>query len=285
MADRAPTDLDRYRDDSQARWNRIARSWDRERDFLSAATQLVDERLVARLDPQPGDTVLELAAGTGETTPDLAARLGGEGRLISTDFAPSMVEAARAQSERLGVRNVEHRVLDAEQMDLEDASVDRVACRFAYMLMADPAAALAETRRVLRASGRLAFAVWSTAERNPWAAIPGRAMVELGYAEPPAPGSPGPFAMAEEERIAELVTGAGFGEPEIEEVPVHWGYADADEHWLRTTTLSPSTAERLASLSEDERERVRQTVKERVEARLAEGTHGMDGVALVVTAS
>jgi ubiquinone/menaquinone biosynthesis C-methylase UbiE len=278
-------DLDRYRQDSKVAWGRIATTWDRERDFLSAATQLVDERLVAHLDPRPGDTVLELAAGTGETTPDLAARLGEEGRLISTDFAPSMVEAAKAQSERLGLRNVEHRVLDAERMDLEDASVDRVACRFAYMLMADPAAALAETRRVLRASGRLAFAVWATADRNPWAAIPRQTMVELGYAEPPEPGAPGPFVMGEERRITELVTGGGFTEPEIEEVPVHWGYADADEHWLRTITLSPSTSEQLDALFEADRERVRETVKERVEARLAEGPEGMDGLALVVTAS
>jgi ubiquinone/menaquinone biosynthesis C-methylase UbiE len=278
-------DLDRYREDSKAAWGRIATTWDRERDFLSSATGLVDERLVARLDPRPGDAVLELAAGTGETTPELAARLGDEGRVISTDFAPSMVEAARAQGERLGLRNVEHRVLDAECMDLEDASVDRVACRFGYMLMADPAAALAETRRVLRASGRLAFAVWATADRNPWAAIPRQTMVELGYAPPPVPGAPGPFVMGDPDRINELLGGAGFSEPGIEEVPVAWGYADADEHWLRTITLSPSTSEQLDALSEADRERLRETVKERVEARLAEGPEGMDGLALVVTAS
>jgi ubiquinone/menaquinone biosynthesis C-methylase UbiE len=278
-------DLDRYREDSKAAWGRIARTWDRERDFLSAATQLVDERLVARLDPRPDETILELAAGTGETTPELAVRLGEGGRLISTDFAPSMVEAAQAQSERLGLRNVEHRVLDAERMDLEDASVDRVACRFGYMLMAAPAAALAETRRVLRASGSLAFAVWATADRNPWAAIPRLTMVELGYAAPPVPGGPGPFVLGDHDRINELLGGAEFSEPEIEEVPVHWGYADADEHWLRTITLSPSTSEQLEALSEADRERVREAVRDRVEARLAEGPEGMDGLALVVTAS
>lgn len=284
MSEPTPAELDQYREDSQQAWGNIAATWDRERDFLSSATRLVDERLVDRLDPQPGETVLELAAGTGETTPALAERLGESGSLISTDFADGMVEVARSQSERRGLRIVEHRVLDAERMDLDDQSVDRVACRFGYMLMADPGAALSETRRVLRAPGRLAFAVWSTADRNPWAAIPGQAMVELGHAPRPEPDAPGPFAMGDPDRIRELVRGAGFTDPEIEEVPVHWGYADADDHWRRVTTLSATLGERLAGLSDDERERARETVKERVEARLAEGPEGMDGVALVVTA-
>jgi SAM-dependent methyltransferase len=279
------TDRDQYRRESRAAWDRIASTWDRERDFLSNATRLVTKRLIERLDPRPGETVLELAAGTGEMTPGLSERIGGEGRLISTDFAPSMVEAARVESERLGLGNVEHRTLDAERMDLDSASVDRVACRFGYMLMADPAAALSETRRVLRDSGRLAFAVWAAAERNPWAAIPGRTMVELGHAPPPEEGEPGPFAMAEPYRIRELVRGAGFGDPEIEEVPVHWGYAASEEHWMRTVTLSARISDRLNELSEVDRERVRETVGQRVEERLAEGPHGMDGLALVVTAT
>jgi ubiquinone/menaquinone biosynthesis C-methylase UbiE len=285
MAEERAIDRDQYREDSQRAWGNIAATWDRERDFLSAATRLVDERLVNRLDPQPGETALELAAGTGETTPALAERLGDDGRLISTDFAEGMVEVARSQSEKLGLGNVEHRVLDAERMDLDDASVDRVACRFGYMLMADPAAALSETRRVLRAPGRLAFAVWSTADRNPWATIPGQTMVELGHAPRPEPGAPGPFAMSDPDRIRELVGGAGFSDPEIEEVPVPWGYADADDHWRRITTLSATMGERLAGLSEPDRERVREIVRERVDARFARGPDGMDGAALVVAAS
>jgi SAM-dependent methyltransferase len=280
-----PTDRDQYRQQSQAAWDRIAPTWDRERDFLSNATRLVTERLIERLDPRSGETVLELAAGTGEMTPGLSERVGPQGRLISTDFAPSMVEAARGESQKLGLENVEHRRLDAEHMDLDSASVDRVACRFGYMLMADPAAALSETRRVLRDSGRLAFAVWAAAERNPWAAIPGRTMVELGHAPPPEEGEPGPFAMAEHDRISELVAGAGFGDPEIEEVPVHWGYTAPEEHWMRTVTLSARISDRLNELSEAEREHVRETVGKRVEERLAEGPHGMDGLALVVTAT
>jgi ubiquinone/menaquinone biosynthesis C-methylase UbiE len=80
-------------------------------------------------------------------------------RLITTDFSPAMLEAARRRGAELGVANVDYRVIDAERIELHDDSVDGVLCRFWYMLMADPAAAFAETRRVLRPGGRLALAV------------------------------------------------------------------------------------------------------------------------------
>jgi SAM-dependent methyltransferase len=275
-------DLDQYREESLDSWDRFSANWDEEREYLWAKTRPVSERLVERLDPSPGDNVLELAGGTGETGFLIAERVGDKGRVIATDFAPGMVEVARRRGEKLGLTNLEHRVLDAEKMDLDDSSVDGVAARFGYMLMADPAAALAETRRVLRDGGWLAFAVWAAPEQNPWAAIPGMVLVESGYMPPPEPGAPGIFAMADPDRIRELVTGAGFGEPSIDQVPVEWGYADAAEHWEKTNRLAAPIAEAVSALSDDERDRVRTTVAERIE-ELLDGD-GANGLTYVVVA-
>jgi SAM-dependent methyltransferase len=280
-----PIDLDEYREKSLDAWNRFATGWDREREFIWTATRPLGERLVARLDPQPGDTVLELAAGTGDTGLAAAELIGDEGRLISTDFAPSMVDAARRVGESRGVANVDYRVLDAERMDLEDSSVDGVLCRFGYMLMADPAAALSETRRVLRDGGRLSFAVWAEPDRNHWAFIPGLVLVEQGHMPPPEPGAPGIFAMADQNRIRELVSAAGFSDPSIEEIPVSWNYPDPDDHWEKTLALAAPIAEAWAGLGEDEQEQVKTTVRQRTEERLAEDPSGLDGVALAVLAS
>jgi SAM-dependent methyltransferase len=229
--------------------------------------------------------VLDIAAGTGDQGFLVAERVGDGGKLISTDFAPSMVEVARRVGERAGLGNVEYRVLNAERMDLEDDSVDGVLCRFGYMLMADPAAALAETRRVLRQGGRLSFAVWASPDRNLWAAIPGMTMVELGHLPPPEPGAPSIFAMADPDRVRSLVTGAGFAEPETEEVAVRWGYADADEHWDKTLALAVPIAEAFNSLDQDAQEKVKATVNERARERLAEDPGGLDGVVLTVLTS
>ena len=94
--------------------------------------------------------------------------------------------------------NVDYRVIDAERIELDDDSVDGVLCRFGYMLMADPAAALAETRRVLRPGGRLALAVWGALERNPFFAIIGISLVQRGHLPPPEPPpAPGPVQHGE----------------------------------------------------------------------------------------
>ena len=97
--------------------------------------------------------MLEVAAGPGDTGLQVAAALDGDGTVILSDRSPAMVEVARRAAAAAGLRNVEVRVLDAESMDLADAVVDRVVCRFGYMLLADPAAGLRETRRVCDRAG------------------------------------------------------------------------------------------------------------------------------------
>lgn len=278
-----PIDLDEYRKASYENWDRIAANWDSEREWIYAATGAVSRRLIELLDPQPGETILDIAAGTGDTGYMAVDRIGPEGKLISTDFAPSMVEAAKRVGVHAELENVEHRVLDAERMDLGDDSIDGVVCRFGYMLMADPAAALAETRRVLKDGGRLAFAVWTAPDENQWAFIPGRVLVERGHLPPPEPGMPGIFAMGDPDRIRELVTGAGFGEPEIEQVDIKWPYGNADEHWQFTLKLAGPLADRIGSLDEDERETVRGEVKSRIEPLMTDGGSVTGRVHVVTT--
>jgi SAM-dependent methyltransferase len=241
--------------------------------------------MVERLDPKPGDTVLELAAGTGDTGFLAAERVGDDGKLIQTDFAPGMVEAAKGFAAGAGIKNAEHRVLDAERMDLDDDSVDGVLCRFGYMLMADPAAALAETRRVLREGGRLVFGVWAEPDRNLWAFIPGFALVEAGHMPPPEPGTPGIFALADPERIKELVIAAGFSEPGIEDVTVEWEYSDPAEHWEKTMKLAAPIAKAVDDLDADEKERIRELVTTRVAEQIAANPAGLYGHTWVVSTS
>ena len=141
---------DDYRRSSREVWEAMAPGWERWRTQLADALTPVREWLIRALGPGPGETVLELGAGTGETGFAAAAILGNNGRLISTDFSPDMVEVARRRGTELALGNVDYRVIDAEHIELDSGSVDGALCQSAYMLVADPAAALAETRRVLR---------------------------------------------------------------------------------------------------------------------------------------
>jgi SAM-dependent methyltransferase len=173
-------------------------------------------------------------------------------------------------------------VLDAEKMDFDDDSFDRVVSRWGYMLMADPAAALSETRRVLRDGGRLCFAVWAPPDQNLWAAIPAMALVQRGHLPPPEPGAPGIFAMGDPGRIRELVTGAGFGDPEIEQVEIEWPYADADQHWELTLKLAGPLSDAINQLEETERQEIRDEVGSKISELIDSG--GARGATHVVTA-
>jgi SAM-dependent methyltransferase len=250
------------RQQSRAAWGAVARGWYAQREELWKASRPVSEWMVRRLDPQPGDTVLELAAGLADTGLMAARLVGKSGRLIVTDFTPEMVAAARRRTVELGVQNAEFRVLDAERMDLATNSVDGVLCRWAYMLMIDPPAAFAETRRVLRPGGRLAFSVWAARERNPALSLVGGVLQSQGNIPPPDPEAPSAFAMADSERSRELVVGAGFADPEIDEVTFRWHFADQDAYWRYVIETSASSSPILQTISPEVQNTVREQVQE-----------------------
>jgi len=276
----AVMDLDEYRRSSHDIWERMAPGWEERRDWVWEASRAVGEWMVDRLAPQPGQTLLELAAGAGDTGFAAIARLAGEGRLISTDFSPRMMKAAQRRAAELGLTNIEFRVMDAERMDLAEDSVDGVLCKWGYMLMADPVAALRETRRVLRDSGRLVFSVWADPQRNLWASIPGRVLVERGHIPRPEPGAPGIFAMADPGRLRTLVTDAGFADPEIEAVKMAWTFDDFDGYWEFLVRLAGGLAVTINALPLEEQQAVRSDVRARLTAaKVRDGFH-LDGVAL-----
>jgi ubiquinone/menaquinone biosynthesis C-methylase UbiE len=258
-------DLDAYRSQSLATWGEMAPGWEDRREWLLDITGRVNGWLVEKADPQPGQVLLEIAAGTGDLGFAVAQRVGGGGRVISSDFSPKMIDVARRNGAARGLSNVEYRVLDAEKMDLGDDSVDGVVCRWGYMLMADPAAALKETRRVLREGGPLAFAVWTTPDRNPWAAVPAMTLVQRGHMPPLEPGAPGIFAMGDPGRIRELVTRAGFAEPELEEIAFEFRYAGFDDLWDTLVRIAGPLARIINALPDDERQATRAAIMQNVE--------------------
>jgi SAM-dependent methyltransferase len=160
------------------------------------------------------------------------------------------------------LENVEYRVIDAERIDLDDDSVDGVLCRWGYMLMADPAAALSETRRVLRPGKRLVLSVFGSPERNPWAAVLGRILVTRGVMQPPELGTPGIFGMASEEHTRALLLGAGFTSVRIEEIPVSFVFQDTADYMSWAFNAAGGLAVPLRALSDDDRNRVEDEVRD-----------------------
>ena len=219
---------------SRQSWSSVAPDWgelihDIDQQLGAAARWMIDAVAL-----QPGERVLELAGGPGTLSLMAAAAVGDAGSVICSDFAEPMVDAARRRMAQEGTPNIDCRVIDAQAIDLPDAAVDVVLCRMGYMLMGDPASALAESARVLRSGGRLALAVWSEAGANPWAMAPmGAIMAHLG-APPPPPGAPGLWALSDEGHLRGLLAEAGLDGVQIEVLDDQMHY-DSPEAWLETT--------------------------------------------------
>jgi ubiquinone/menaquinone biosynthesis C-methylase UbiE len=284
VGERGRVDSGTYRQHSYELWQQMADRWERGREILWETTRPVSEWLVGRLSPQPGQTVLELAAGAGETGFLAASRLGDQGRLISSDFAPRMVDAAKRVGDELGITNAEFRILDAERLELEDASVDGVICRFGYMLMGDPGRALRETRRVIRGGGRLVFSVFGGPERNPWMTLARGVMVERGHLSPLDPTEPGLFSLKDPDRIQALLNEAGFAHTEADEMEIGFRFDGGDSLWTYVSELQGPIALAIAKLDVKERQVVRAAIKEGYASFRRNGAYEVPGLVLNVFA-
>jgi SAM-dependent methyltransferase len=277
--------VDDYREAIYTIAEALAPTWERRRAEVEEVAAPVREWMLRELRPRRGDTVLELAAGVGETGFEAAAIVGETGRLITTDLSPAMLDAARRRGTELGLTNVDYRVMDAERIELSDDSVDGVLCRFGYMLMADPAAAFAETRRALRPGGRLALAVWGALERNPFFGIVAVSLIERRHIEPPEPPpAPGPFSMASAERTEELLRGAGFTEVRTEEVPGRFVLPDVDEYLSVIADTAGPVGLALAGLERADRAAVKADVEDSLGRFAGEGGYELPAVALCAVA-
>ncbi len=231
-------DANAHRDASLESWGAAASGWVRHQELMRDFGAPVSHWMLDALRLQPGQRVLELAAGLGETgflAAELVAPMGG---VVVSDQAEEMLAGARVRAGELSLSNVEFQVLNAEWIDLPVASVDAVVCRWGYMLMADPLAALRETRRVLRSGGRVALAVWGPLGENPWASLPQEELRARGLAKAPAPGTPGPFALDTRERVAGLLAEAGFAEVRVETLELIRRHVSFQELWESTLDLS-----------------------------------------------
>jgi len=277
-------DANAYRESSLSGWEEASAGWIRHREAMRSWSEDVSQAMIEAVAPQPGERVLELAAGVGETgllAAELVAPVGGA---VISDQAEGMLDGARARAAELGVRNVEFEVINAEWIDAPLASFDVVLCRYGYMLMADPAAALGETRRVLRSGGRVGLAVWDALEANPWAGVPAGVLRARGLAALGGEG-PGPFALGSAERVVEMLAEAGFAEIEIRPVEMLRRHESFEEFWDLSLDLSRSFHDAVLAQPPEQIELLRAELRAALAPfEAADGTLALPGRTLVARA-
>jgi SAM-dependent methyltransferase len=237
---------------------------------LGAATETMLE--VARV--QPGSRVLDVAAGTGESTLMVARRLGPMGYVLAADISASMLNVAAEAARKEGLTNVGTRVVDAENLALDGDSFDAVICRIALMLFPNPPKALTEMRRVVTPGGKVAVVVFSALEKNPYHGIVFGIVQRLGNIPLPAPGEPWMYALGDPGALEDLYKQVGLLNVSVHAVPIQRRFPSAADAIRTMRNSAGDLRELMSRLKEAERERAWVEIEEQL--RQFEGPNGFE---------
>ena len=247
----------------------VAEHWqqdvERRRQDMAEATQ----RMLKAAGLGPGDHVLDIGAGTGDQS-ILAARLVGPvGSILATDLSADMLTIAARVAQQEGLTTITTRVMDAQQLDLQDNTFDAVICRLALMLIPNRKLALREIRRVLKPGGKLAALVWSAPEHNPLFALP---LAIVSNSARGAPSHlPNPLALSDPTIFEGELTEAGFSEVSTRALPFQSHYASLDA--FLQSTASRLTAGVMGQLGHLEQQQLLGEVRQALSQ--FEGSHGL----------
>ena len=258
------------------RWTAVQQSQDR---LLGGITEALFEAAA----PKPGEAVIDVGCGAGDTTLRVAALTGAA---LGVDMSEPMLARARERAAEAG-SPARFALADATLYDFSAEAADLMISRFGVMFFAEPARSFANLRRGLKTGGRLAFAAWRHPDRNPWLMIPYAAALKRLPPQPPLPfDQPGPFAFHDEARVRDILETAGFSDVGFTSCEVELDIADGkglEEAVDKALTLEP-TSRALTDQPDDVRAGVREEVRAALSERLRGDKVALGGMAWIVRA-
>jgi SAM-dependent methyltransferase len=259
--------------------------WVAEAQRYDRMTYSFGERVIEAAAPGPGERVLDVGCGNGAVALAVSALVAPGGSVMGVDISGPMLAYARQRAEQAQIASVSFRQGDAQVYPLPQASFDAAVSRFGMMFFDDPVAAFANIGRALRPGGRIAFTCWRDLTVNDWLMVPARAalqhvpMPDLGQ-----PGAPGPFSLADPERVHQVLRDAAFTQTAVEEIarPMPMG-SSADDvlAFMRGTEMAQAL---MAGVAPGTAERAWDAVKAALQAHAEPGGITLGGSAWLVTA-
>lgn len=196
---------------------------------------------MAALSPKPGERILDIGCGAGDTTLELARMVAPDGRITGADISHTLLEVARRRAE--GLADVRFLEADVQTHRFEPSGFDAVFSRFGVMFFADPTAAFTNIRRALKPGGRIAFVCWRTPAENQIMSLPmAAALAKLppsAASVPPVPGAPGPFAFADPDRVRGILADAGFSDVVLTPTDMKVGGGDLEAMLAMSLKVGP----------------------------------------------
>ena len=276
-------DAGTYKETTRKQWQDAAEAWHRWgpaiEDWLGEATELMLD--MAQIGP--GDRVLDVAAGAGGQTLAAARRAGEDGAVLATDISSNLLELAELEARNAGLANVTTRVLDGEQLDVDEGSFDAVISRVGFIYFPNQQDALRGMHRALKPGGRLAGIVYSTPQNNEFFSIPVGVIRRRAQLPPPAPGQPGPFSFGQDGVIEAAFEQAGFEDVQARRLAAPLRLSSAAECVRFERESFGALHQMLAGLDDPGRDAAWQEIEE--ELRRFEGPDGFAGPCEMIVAA
>lgn len=193
-------------------WNETSGArWVEMNDLIDAQISPLGEAAMMRAAVTPGERILDIGCGCGQTSLQLAEKVGADGQVLGLDLSAVMLGRARERAERAGLSNLEFRNADAQTESL-GGGFDLLFSRFGVMFFASPEEAFSNLRSALRPGGRLTCVTWQSLGLNTWMQVPLAAAAKHlpPSGPPPDPTAPGPFSFADSVRVEAILAAAGF---------------------------------------------------------------------------
>ena len=224
-----PFDAAEYKVGQRQEWGAAADGWRRQWETIEKFSQPVSDRLVELTRIRPGHRVLDVATGIGEPAVTASRAVGSSGWVVATDQAPEMLAIARERAAGLGLRNIDFREIDAENLDLPGESFDALLCRWGLMFLPDLGVALRGMYRLLAPGGRLAAAVWSEPPKVPMIGLPMQVIRQMVEMPAPPEGMPGPFSLSDVGALEQAFRQAGLANVHSERMVLTAEWPSAQE--------------------------------------------------------
>lgn len=253
------SNLDQIRDQQRDTWDRFSAGWKSWDDLVMGWLAPFGNTMIRHAHLRDDSEVLDVAAGTGE--PGLtAAALVPNGNVTVTDLSERMLEVARENANRRGLRNLRTEVCDAGNLPFDNGSFDAVLCRFGFMFFPDIPTSVREFVRVARPGAKICAAYWGAPQKNPWATTIMSTIAEHVPLPAPPAGSPGLFRCAPEGLMREAFVTAGLKDVTEEEVVTTMIQDSPERYWDFMTDIAAPVVAGLAKADAATRERIRSEV-------------------------